>query len=276
MTTISVQNNAAALTALQNLNRTSDQLNQVQEQISTTLAVAKPSDNPIVWAAAQGQQHSINGLSAVTQSLNCASSISDVALAAGQQVADLLTQMKQDALSAQDPQLDTPSRAALNTDFTGLLHRITTALSSASFDGANLLDGSSGNMSFLATADATQSITMPAENLSLGGGIITVGATSSISTAAAASAMTAQIDASIANVGAALANIGDQAKLVGAHNTLVQNLSTVLQTGMGALIDADTASDSARLAALNVQQQLSEQSLNIANGMPNVLLSLFR
>jgi flagellin len=191
-------------------------------------------------------------------------------------VADLLTQMKSDALSAQDPQLDTASRAALNTDFSGLLQRITTALNSASFDGANLLNGSSGNMSFLATADATQSITLPAENLSLGGGIITVGATSSISNAAAASAMTAQIDASIANVGAALANIGDQAKLVGAHNTLVQNLSNVLQTGMGDLIDADTASDSARLAALKVQQQLSEQSLNVANSMPSVLLSLFR
>src|ERR1700761_7353767 len=273
---ISVQNNSAALTALQNLNRTSDSLDQVQQQISTTLAVAQPSDNPVVWATSQGQQNSVNGLSAVTQSLNRASSISDVALAAGQQVADLLTQMKQDALSAQDPQLDTASRAALNTDFSGLLQRITTALNSASFDGANLLDGSSGNMSFLATADATQSITLPAENMSLGGGIITVGATSSISTAQAASAMMAQIDASIANVGAAMANIGDQAKLITAHNTLVQNLSNVLQTGMGDLINADTASDSATLAALKVQQQLSEQSLNVANSMPSVLLSLFR
>jgi flagellin len=274
--TISVQNNSAALTALQNLNRTGDSLDQVQQQISTTLAVAQPSDNPIVWATAQGQQNSINGLGAVTQSLNRASSISDVALAAGQQVADLLTQMKNDALSAQDPQLDTPSRSALNTDFTGLLQRITTALNSASFDGANLLNGSSGNMSFLASADATQSITLPAENLSLGGGVITVGATSSISTPGAASAMMAQIDSSIANVGAALANIGDQAKLIGAHNTLVQNLSNVLQTGRGDLINADTASDSATLAALKVQQQLSEQSLNVANSMPSVLLSLFR
>lgn len=274
--TISVQNNSAALTALQNLNRTGDSLDQVQQQISTTLAVAQPSDNPIVWATSQGQQNSINSLSAVTQSLNRASSISDVALAAGQQVSDLLTQMKSDALSAQDPQLDTPSRAALNSDFTGLLQRITTALNSASFDGANLLNGSSGNMSFLASADATQSITLPAENLSLGGGIITVGVTASITTAAAASAMMAQIDASIANVGAAMANIGDQAKLVGAHNTLVQNLSDVLQTGKGDLVNADTASDSARLAALKVQQQLSEQSLNVANSMPSVLLSLFR
>jgi len=274
--TISVQNNSAVLTALQNLNRSNDQLANVQQEISTTLSVAQPKDNPAVWATAQGQQIDINGLGAVTQSLNRASSVSDVALSAGQSVVDLLNQIKQDVLSAQDSQLDTTARASLNTDFTGLLQRITTTLQSASFDGANLLDGSSGNLSFLATADASQSVTLPAQNLSLGGGIITLSSTSSINSTQAASAMMAQVDASIANVTSALATIGDQAKLISAHSTLVQNLSTVLTEGRGDLIDADTAADSARLAALQVQQQLGQQSLNVANAMPNVLLSLFR
>ena len=109
--TISVQNNSAALTALQNLNRANDQLANVQQEISTTLAVAQPKDNPSVWATAHGQQVDINGLGAVTQSLNRASSISDVALSAGQSVVDLLNQIKTDVLSAQDPQLDTAGRA---------------------------------------------------------------------------------------------------------------------------------------------------------------------
>lgn len=274
--TISVQNNSAALTALQNLNRTSDNLANVQQQISTTLAVAQPKDNPAVWATAQGQKVDINGLASVTQSLNRASSISDVALSAGQSVIDLLNQIKQHVLSAQDPQLDTTGRQSLNTDFQGLLQRITSTISNASFDGANLLDGSSGNLSFLASADATQVVTLPAENLSLSAGIITLSSTATIGTPQAASALMAQVDASIANVTSALAQIGDQAKLISAHNTLVQNLSDVLQTGMGALTDADTAADSARLAALNVQQQLGEQTLNVANSMPQVLLSLFR
>jgi flagellin len=274
--TISVQNNSAALLALQNLNRTTDQLSNVQQEISTTLAVSQPKDNPVVWATAQGQQVDINGLAAVTQSLNRASSISDVALSAGQSVVDLLNQIKQDVLSAQDPQLDTTGRQSLNTDFTGLLQRITTTINSASFDGANLLDGSSGNLSFLATADGTQMVTLSAPNLSLSAGIITLSSTGTIGTLQAASAMMAQVDASIANVTSALAQIGDQAKLIDAHNTLVGNLSEVLQTGKGDLTDADTAADSARLAALNVQQQLGEQSLSVANSMPSVLLSLFR
>lgn len=274
--TISVQNNSAALTALQNLNRTNDQLATVQQQIATTLAVAQPKDNPAVWATAQGQKIDIDGLAAVTQSLNRASSISDVALSAGQSVVDLLNRMKQDAVSAQDAQLDSTARQAYSTDFTGLLQRISSALSNASFDGANLLDGSGGNLRFLATADASQVVTLPAQNMSLGGGIITVSSTATIGTIQAASAMMAQIDASIANVTQALADIGDQAKLITAHKTLVQNLSTVLSTGMGDLINADTEADSARLAALQVQQQLGEQSLNIANSMPSVLLGMFK
>ena len=274
--TISVQNNSAALTALQNLNRANDQLANVQQEISTTLAVSQPKDNPSVWATAHGQKVDVDGLAAVTQSLNRASSISDVALSAGQSVVDLLNQIKQDVLSAQDAQLDTAGRQALNTDFQGLLQRITVTLQNASFDGANLLDGSSGNLRFLATADASQSVTLPAQNMSLGGGIITLASTSTINTTQAASAIMAQVDASLANVTAALADIGDRAKLISAHNTLVQNLSAVLSEGSSALTSADTAADSARLAALQVQQQLGEQSLSLANAMPNVVLSLFR
>jgi flagellin len=273
---ISVQNNSSALLALQNLNRTNDQLTQIQDQISTRLLVGEAKDNPAVWATAQGQQSSIDGLSAVTTSLNRASSISDTALSAGQSVLDLLNQMKQEALSGQDPQLPTSSRQSLNTDFAGLLGRVATTISAASFDGSNLLDGSTGNLRFLATADATQMVTLPARDLSLGGSIITLSSTATISTTGAASAVMAQIDAAIAAVTSAMTDIGDQSKLITAHGQLVSNLQNVLQTGMGNLIDANTEADSARLAALQVQQQLGEQALNIANAMPNILLSLFK
>ena len=273
---ISVQNNSSALLALQNLNRTNEQLTNVQDQISTQLSVGQAEDNPSVWATAQGQSSQINGLASVTDSLDRASSISDVALNAGQTVTDLLDQLKAQTLSAQDPQLSTNDRASLNTDFTGLLSRISTTLSSASFDGANLLDGSGGDLRFMATSDASQMMTLSAQNLSLGGSIITVPSTASITTAASASAVMSQIDASISNVTSALAEIGDQASMISSHSQLVTNLSTVLQTGRGNLVDADTAADSATLAALQVKQQLGEQSLNIANSLPQVLLSLFK
>ena len=274
--TISVSNNPSALLALQNLNRTTDQLTQVQEQISTGHAVDRPQDNPTIWAMAQGQSSQIDGLNSVTSSLNRATSISDVALNAGQSVLDLLDQLKSSALSAQDTQLSTDDRGALNTDFSGLLQRITIALGSAEFDGSNLLDGSQAtNMRFLATADGSQTVTLPTANLSLGGSVITLSAGSSISTPATASAMMALIDASIDNVTSAMTNIGDQAKLITSHAGLVANLSQVLQSGVNDLISNDSAADSARLKALQVQQQIGQQSLSIANSAPQPLLAPF-
>jgi len=273
---ISVQNNSSALLALQNLNRTNDQLSQVQDEISSTLKIAEAKDNPAVWATAQGQSSDVDTLQSVTNSLNRATSITDVASSAGQSVLDMLTKMRQDVLAAQDNTLNSSDRAALNSDFTQVLSRITTTLQSADFDGANLLDGSGGNLRFLTSADSTQMMTLTAQNMSVGGSIITLSATASIPTAQTASAMLAQMDASIANVTTAMTKIGAQAKLVSSHGTLVQALSTLLQTGQTSLIGADTDADSASLAALKVQQQLSEQSLNIANSMPSVLLSLFK
>ena len=273
---ISVQNNASALLALQNLNRANDQLAQVQDRIGSQLLVADAQDNPAVWAVAQGQGSQIDSLDAVTDSLNRATSTADVAMSAGQTVADLLTQLKQQALSAQDSQVSSGDRAAMNTQFASLLNQITSTIANASFNGANLLDGSVGDQRFLATADASQTVTLPAQNISLGGSIITLASTASINTAAAASAVMGQIDASIANLNTALSDIGDRAKMISAHKAMVANLQDVLKTGKGQLIDADTSADSARLAALQVQQQLSQQSLSTANSMPQVLLSLFK
>ncbi len=274
--TTSVSNNPSALLALQNLNRTTDQLTQVQDRISTQLQVADAKDNPTVWAQAQGQRSQIDGLGAVTASLNRATSISDVALSSGQKVLDLLAQLKQQSLSAQDQQLSPEERASISTDFAGMLKQIATAISSAEFDGANLLDGSKApGMRFLASADGSQSVTLPAVNLTMGGTVITFSSTSTIGAVGTASAMMAQIDASIANVTSAMTGIGDQAKLISAHQILVSNLSNLLH-GVTDLVGSDNAADSARLKALQVQQQLGQQSLSIANSMPSLLLALFK
>ena len=75
---------------------------------------------------------------------------------------------------------------------------------------------------------------------------------------------------------AALGNLGSQSKEISNHNLFVQKLSDQLTTGVGNLVDADMAKESARLTALQVQQQLGAQALSIANQAPQVILSLFR
>ena len=84
------------------------------------------------------------------------------------------------------------------------------------------------------------------------------------------------LTASIANVNQALGNLGAQAKQIEGHNKFVSKLTDVLQAGVGNLVDADIAKESARLQALQVQQQLGAQSLSIANQAPQIILSLFR
>lgn len=273
---LSVNNNAAAQLALQSLNQTTQNLQQTENEVSSGLAVSSAQDNAAIWAIAQGQTQQMNSLSAVTLSMNRASSIADVATSAGQSVSDLLNQVKQTVLSATDTTLDTASRQALNTNYQSLLSQISDLVQNASFDGANLLDGSTPSMSFMANGDASQFITVQGQDLALGGPLVQMSSTSSLNTATAAQAVLSQVDSSITAVNNALSELGSQSNQITAHSTFISQLSDSMNTGIGNLVDADMAAESARLQALQVQQQLSVQSVQIANNMPQTILSLFR
>lgn len=274
--TTSVHTNTSALIALQNLNKTNERLADVQGRINTGLKVQGAKDNASVWAIAQGQRADVGALQAVKMSLDRATSITDVALAAGETVSDLLNQLKEKVVAAKDASLDTAARNALNADYKAIIRSIGDAISNAEFDGANILDGSLTNIRFIANADADSFITLQGKNLSLGGAILEMGATSSINTMTNATAVLAQLQDSITQVNAALGEIGSQAKQIAQHNTFVSKLMDTLETGIGNLVDADLARESARLQALQVQQQLGAQALSIANTAPQVILSLFR
>ena len=198
-------------------------------------------------------------------------------MTAGETVSDLMLQMKEKVTAAMDPSLDSVARTALDADFKALLRQITQVVSDAEFDGANLLDGSLGaSIRFLANADANSYITLSGKNMALGGAIVTMAATASISTATLATSIQTALTTSISNVNQALGDLGAQSRQIEAHNTFVSKLSDVLNTGIGNLVDADLAKESARLQALQVQQQLGAQALSIANQQPQIVLSLFK
>ncbi|CAN5142708.1 flagellin [soil metagenome] len=275
--TLSVNTNQPALIALQNLNKTNDEMSGVQSRINTGLAISSAKDNAAVWSIAQDQRADRSALSAVKMSLDRATSITDVALAAGESVSDLLTQMREKVVAAKDTSLSTSSRTALNADFQGLLKNLNQVVNSATFDGANILNGSEpANITFLADADAATSITLNLQNLSLGGTINTLAATDTITTMTLASSVLTKLDASLSAVNQAVGSIGSQAKQIDAHNTFISKLNDVLESGVGNLVDADMAKESARLQALQVKQQLGAQALSIANQAPQIILSLFK
>ena len=146
--TISVHTNESALTALQNLNKTNDDLATVQNRVNTGLKIANAKDNAAIWAIAQGQRADIGALGAVRISLERASSIAQVSATAGETISDLLVQLKEKVVSALDTSLDTSSRTALDSDFKAILRQITGVVNNAAFDGANLFTGSLGNIAF--------------------------------------------------------------------------------------------------------------------------------
>ncbi|MDQ3126694.1 MAG: flagellin [Pseudomonadota bacterium] len=275
--TNSVHTNTSAAIALQNLTRTNDRLGDVQGRISTGLKVQGAKDNAAIWAIAQGQRADVGALSAVKQSLDRATSIADVALSAGESISDLLNQLKEKVVAAKDTSLKTQSRQLLDADFKALLKAIASQVANSEFDGGNLLNGSLTNgIKFLANADGTSFVTLGAKNLSLGGAIIELALSDSLLTLTGATQALNRLDDSITQLNGALGAIGAEAKQIQSHNSFVTKLIDTLESGIGNLVDADLAKESARLQALQVQQQLGAQALSIANQAPQIILSLFR
>ena len=272
----SVNTNAGALVALQNLSTTQSQLTTTQNRINTGLKIASAKDNAAIFGIAQNQRATSNSLNSVISSLQRGQSTVDVALSAGASVSDLLNQMKEKALAAADVTLDTTSRAALNNEFVSLRNQITTVTSNAVFNGANLIDTGTTQLQAIANDSGSQVISVAHQSLALGGVNVTVAAAASIGTTAAASIQIAALNTSIANVSSALGKLGTGSKALASHQTFITNLQNSIDVGIGNLVDADLAKESANLQALQTKQQLGIQALSIANQSSSILLGLFK
>jgi flagellin len=273
---LSVNTNTGAMIALQYLNQTEAQMEKTQNAVNTGLKVASAKDDGATFAMAQNMRGDIAGYSAVTDSINRGMSVIDVAMSAGQSISDLLIEMKQKALAASDTSLDTTSRQAINEDFTALRDQIASIVKNAVFNGVNLVDGSTSQITALASTDGSRRITASAENMSLSGSIVTMSTGASVSTQTSASVMVATIQTSLTNVDSALAKLSSDSKKFSVQLGFTSKLSDSLTAGVGNLVDANMATESALLQSLQVKQQLGVQALSIANQAPQFILSLFK
>jgi flagellin len=272
----SINTNTGAMVALQSLNMTNANLETAQNEVSTGMKVAGAKDDGAIWDIAQQQRAQVSALGAVTDSLNRASSVLDVAVSTGQTISDLLNQMKAKALEASDTSMSTTDRAALNSDVQSLVTQIKNAVANASFDGANMISSPGTTLYALASPSGSNKLTLAAQSLALGGANLTVTAGASFNTATTASNLLTAINSSITNVNLAVSKLGTEANQVTTNLTFVSNLSDSLTSGIGNLVDADVAAESATLQALQTKQQLGIQALSIANSSSQNLLSLFR
>jgi len=269
----SVNTNVGAMVALQNLNATNSELFTTQTRINTGKKVASAKDNGAVWAIAQNQRAASNALNSVRESLQRGQSTVEVAISAGESVSDLLLQMKEKALAAADAGLDATSRTALADEFASLKGQITKAVSNAEFNGANMLKQAGATVQSLANSDATSKITVAAQTLTLSALSLS---TSTITTKTLASTAIGLVNSAITAVSSKLSKLGTGAKALNGHLNFVGKLQDTIDSGIGNLVDADLAKESAKLQALQTKQQLGVQALSIANQSSSILLGLFR
>jgi flagellin len=269
----SINTNSGAMIALQNLNATNSELGVTQQRINTGKKIGSAKDNGAIWATAKVQSSTASSLNAVKDSLQRGQSTIDVALAAGDTVTDLLGKMKEKALAASDTSLNTASFNALKSDFNSLRDQITKAVTNAKFNGVSIADGSTTKLAFLANADGSQ-FTVSAKTISLGG--LGLSAAATFTDAASAKTMIDKVTKSLGTATNKLASLGTSSTGLDTHLTFVGKLQDSLDAGVGNLVDADLAKESAKLQSLQTKQQLGIQALSIANQSSSSILSLFR
>jgi len=275
----SVNTNGLAMIALQNLNATGAELGISQTRISTGRKVDSAKDDGSTWAIAQSMRANSRSLNAVRDSLQRGQSTIDVAMAAAGSISDLLLQMKEKALAASDTTLDTASRESLNVDFKALRDQIAKTVDNAEFNGSNMIKTGGSSIYALANAAGTNRLTVSAQSLALGSTNLTgIGSTASLqsNTSSTALAMIATVNTAIGKVSTALAKLGTGSKALDMHLTFINKLQDSIDNGIGNLVDADLAKESAKIQSLQTRQQLGVQALAIANSSTQIMLSLFK
>ena len=271
----SILTNNGAMVALQTLRGINSNLSKTQDEISTGKSVATAKDNAAVWAIAKTMETDVQLNKTIQSGLNVAGAVVGTARSGAERVTGLLQEMKNLALAASN---DTADFDKIDADVQAKLKQAIDVIASSKMSGLNLLatdvNGSGATSFAVATSiDGGTATSLTIDGVDLEATVATVTAISDGTTAATAlgeieTMLNASIDAA--------ASLGTTGKRLNDQSDFVTALSDSLKAGVGSLVDADMEETSARLQALQTQQQLAIQSLSMANKAPQNILALFR
>jgi len=280
----SVNTNVGAMAALQELNRTSKGLAVTQDRITSGKNVNSTRDDSATYINAQNLRGKLGDLKAVNSSLGNAKSVVDIAVSGTEQISDLVNQMKTLTKQAADTTISGEQRSALNKDFQGLIKQVTTIVSTAEFNGKNLLAGTDNVAAIQSLADGdasapgyqpdTLQVSNALLNLPSTGSELNTGST--LPDPSTALTVDGYLDAYKVKVTNALSDLGTASRRIDAQLSFTSKLSDTIESGIGNLVDADMAKESAKLTALQTKQQLGVQALSIANQAPQMIGQLFK
>ncbi|MEP6269692.1 MAG: flagellin [Paracoccaceae bacterium] len=278
----SINTNNGAMVALQTLKQVNKDLSSTQTQISTGRAINSAKDGSAIWAISKVMEADVAGFKTVSDSLNVGEATIAVASAGAEQIVSVLEDMKTLAVSANS---ETADFAKIEAEMAEKQAQITSIIGASQFNGANLLatdvDGSGATgltvMSSLnrvgSAAPTIATIDVATTDL---GANLDVGSRTAIADVTTAATALGEIEAYLDTAINGAASLGASSKRIDDQNEFIGKLTDAMKSGIGALVDADMEEASARLQALQTQQQLGIQALSIANQAPQSILSLFR
>lgn len=266
----SVNTNVGALIAQKYLRATGAELNMTQNRVSSGLRVASAIDDASSFAVAAGMRADIKSYTAVAGALQGSKVGAQVAVSAGETISRRLEDVKSKIAQMADESLSTASRASYQSDLTSMVAEVNNYLSQAKYGGVNLLGSGGANVAVVANIDASTITIRNQDVADLSGASLT------IANAAGASNALSLIAGFKSSLDTALAQLGADLKQLESQAEFVKQTEETVKIGLGALVDADLAKESANLQSLQVRQQLGIQGIGIANQSPQSLLGLFR
>ena len=269
-----INTNIPSLNAQRNLNTSQGSLNQALQRLSSGLRVNSSKDDAAGLAIASNMDAQSRGMVVAMRNANDGISAAQVAEAGFNAITTHLQRMRELAVQAASGQYDTTNRDALNAEYQQLASEIDRVVTATTFNGQHLLDGSwSGGVAFqigATTVAADSRITINISEISHTFGSLTD------STGDAAISEMALLDISIDQVNRYRADLGAiQNRMEG---VLVQ-LSSAQESTEAArsrIMDADYASETAKLSRAQILQQAGVAMLAQANSLPQNVLTLLR
>ena len=273
----SVNTNIGAMVALQSLNRTNDELAGVQKRISTGLRVADAQDDGAAFAVAERIRGDMAATTSANQQLGAVKGLLEVSRSSLENVSTSLIKLKELMVKLADGGINAEQRSQYQGQVKELTNNVKAFITDANYNGRNLLKDPA---------------TLPLKVISNGGGgfytfngysalagiFNQISDANTFTTQDAIDAMTptGKLNAAVTNTLTQLNNFGSYSNYVDTQINYNKKIMDAQEAGMGSLVDADLAKESARLQSLQIRQQLGGQALGIANQAPQTLLSLFK
>ncbi|MBT5266503.1 MAG: flagellin [Rhodospirillaceae bacterium] len=269
----SILTNPAALVALRNLERTNRSLEITQERVSTGLRVNGAKDDASNFAIAQGIRGDLRALTAINQGLNNTKGIAKVALAGATAISNLLQDIRQKLTELSNEGVTTQQRIILRNDFNQLLSQAANFITNAVFNGVNVIESGSSNINTLSNL-SNGTLVLRARDLRVY--VESVAGSTLTSATNAQSVLSTEFVNLQSTINIALGQLGADSRSLDFQTEFLAQITDATEEGLGNIVDADLARESAKLTSVQVRQQLGVQVLNIANQSPNVLLGLFQ